>query len=89
MLSKIPNNFEYDHLQDDFYDKNRLNQMFLVLFNSFSTSTCFVLFEVFFLFKLFSLSSKSVFVIKFACANLAAKFSVVSLLNSGVVRYLS
>ena len=49
----------------------------------------FVLFEVIFLLRLDSLLSKSVFITKFACANLAAKFSAVSLLNSGVVMYLS
>ena len=67
-------------------------------FNSFSTSTCFVLFEVTFLFKFFSLRSKSVFFTKsrtsfllanFARANLAAKFSDVNLLNSWVLIYLS
>ena len=42
-----------------------------------------------FLLRSISLSSKSVFVIKFACANLAADFSAVSLLNSGEVMYLS
>ena len=51
-------------------------------FYSFSTSKCFVLFEVIFLLGLDSLASKSVFVIKFVCANLAAKFSAVNLLNS-------
>ena len=60
---------------------------------SFSTSTCFFLFELNFL-KIFSLSSKSVFftklaisllLAKFARANLAAKFSAVNLINSGVV----
>ena len=39
--------------------------------------------------RLDSLALKSVFVIKFACANVAAKFSAVSLLNSGVVIYFS
>ena len=43
-----------------------------------------VLFEVIFLLKLVSLESKSVFVTKFACANLALKFSVVTLLNPEV-----
>ena len=57
--------------------------------NSFSTSKCYVSFEVIFLLKLDSLASKSVFVIKFAYANLAAKFSAANLLNSGVVIYLS
>ena len=63
--------------------------MFVVFFSSFSTITWIVLFELIFLLRLISLSSKSVFVIKFACANLAAKLSTVNLLNSGVVIYLS
>ena len=55
------------------------------------------LFEVTFLFKFFSLSSKSIFftksaisqlVAKFACFNIAVKVSAVNLLNSGVVIYL-
>ena len=59
-------------------------------FNSFSTSTCFVLFEIRFLFNFFSLSSKSFFFIKpaisvllptFACFHLAVKGSAVNLLN--------
>ena len=59
--------------------------------------TGFVLFEVFFLFKIFSLSLKSAFFMKlplsfllakFACANLVAKFSVANLLDSGVVIHL-
>ena len=41
---------------------------------------CFI--EVILLLRLCSLASKSVFVIKFTRANLALKFSVVSLLNS-------
>ena len=61
--------------------------------NSLSTSTGFVLFEVTFLFKYFSLLSKSVFLTKsaksfllakFACANLEVKFSGVNSLNSWV-----
>ena len=60
-------------------------------FNSFSTSTYFALFELTFLFKFVSLSSKSVFftklailtlLAKFTCANLAVKLSAVNLLNS-------
>ena len=47
------------------------------------------MFELTFLSGLISSLSKSVFVAKFACASLAAKFSAVSLLNSGVVIYLS
>ena len=58
-------------------------------FNSFSISTCFVLFELIFLLRLISLVSKSGFVIKFACANLVAKIYAVNLLNSGAVLYLS
>ena len=36
-----------------------------------------------------TLLSKSFFVTKFACASLAVKLSAVSLLNSGLVMYLS
>ena len=43
------------------------------LFNSFWTSKWSVLFLVTFLLRLDSLPSKSVFVTKFACANLALK----------------
>ena len=82
MLSEIRNNFEDHHLQNDFYRENRLNQMFLYFFNSFLTIKYFVLFELIFLLRFFSVSSKSVFVTKFTFANLAAKFSAVSLLNS-------
>ena len=46
------------------------------------------MFELIFL-SFLSLLSKSVFITKFACANLAAKISAVSLLNSGVEIYLS
>ena len=42
-----------------------------------------------FLLRLDNLASKSVFVIKFACANLALKTSAAKVLNSGVVIYLS
>ena len=44
-------------------------------FNSFSTSTCFDLFEVTFLFKFFSLSSKSVLFTKLAISFLLAEFA--------------
>ena len=60
-------------------------------FNSFSTSTYFVLFEVTFLLNFFSLSSKfttSLLRPKFACANLAATLSAVTLVNSEVVIYV-
>ena len=49
----------------------------------------FDLFEVIFPLRLDSLASKSVFAIKFACANLALKTSAAKVLNSGVVIYLS
>ena len=64
---------------------NKLESNVFNFFNSFSTSKCFVLFEVIFLVRLDSLSSKSVFVIKFACANLALKTLSAKVLNSGVV----
>ena len=63
-------------------------------FNSFSTSTFVVLFEVTFLFIFFSLSLKSVvftklaisfLLVKLVFANLAAKFFAVNLLTSAVV----
>ena len=58
-------------------------------FNSFSTSKCFDLFEVIFLLRLGSLALKSVFVVRFACANLASKTLAAKVLNSAVVIYLS
>ena len=67
-------------------------------FNSFSTNTCFLLFEITFLFNFFSLLSKSVFsrklaisllLGKFSCVNLAVKFFSVNLLNSWILIYLS
>ena len=66
-------------------------------FNSFSTSSCFVLFQIILLLKVNSLLSKSILLTKlaiqlllakFACFNLAAKFSDVNLLNSGIIIYL-
>ena len=57
--------------------------MFVGFFYSFSISKCFDLFDVTFLSKIFSLSSKSIFLTKAAmsvllakipCANLAVKF---------------
>ena len=62
--------------------------MFLVFFNSFSTSKCFVLFWVILLLKLVNLESKSVFVTRFTSANLLLKTSAAKVLNSGVVIYL-
>ena len=57
-------------------------------FNAFSIRKCFDLFEVIFLLRLDSLASKSVFVIKFACANLGLKTLAAKVWNSGVVIYL-
>ena len=50
---------------------------------------CFDLFEVIFLLRFDSSASKSVFVIKFACVNLALKTLATKVLNSGIVMYLS
>ena len=83
-MAEILNNSVYRLLQNDLCQLNNLNEMFSVFFNSFSTSNSFYLFEAIFLFRRDSLPSKPVWVIKFACANLAAK-----VLNSGVVIYLS
>ena len=63
--------------------------MFLAFFNSFSIHSFFVLFAAILLSRLDTLLSKSVFVTKFACANLALKTSAAKVLNSGVVIYLS
>ena len=70
---------------------------FDISFNIFSSSTCFVLFEVTFLYIFFSLASKSFFMKlaisflpnKSACANLVEKCSDVNLSNPWVVIYLS
>ena len=63
--------------------------MFSVFFNSFSKGKCFHLFAVIFILRLDSLVSKSVFAIKFACANRILKTSAANVLNSGVAIYLS
>ena len=55
----------------------------------FSTSKYFDLFAVIFLLRLDSFVSKSAFVIRFVCANLALKTLAATVLNSGVVTYLS
>ena len=57
-------------------------------FDSFSTRKIFCSIWVNLLLKTFSLSSKSVFVTKFARGNLASKTSAESILNSGVVIHL-
>ena len=63
-------------------------------FNSFSTSRCFALSKVILLLKLLLKSvlltklAISLLLAKFACFNVAAKFSDVIVLNSEVVMYL-
>ena len=52
-------------------------------------SKCFILFELIFWLRVLDLSSKFVFDTKSACFNLASKTFAKSLLNSGVVIYLS
>ena len=69
--------------------QNSPNQMFPAFFNSFLASRCFVLFELIFWLRLLSLVSKSVFVTKSACFDLASETPGTTLLNSGVVIYLS
>ena len=59
--------------------------MFSAFFNSLSASKCFVLFAVMVLLRLDNLASKSVFVMKLACANLALKTSAANLLNSSLL----
>ena len=80
-MVEILTNFVRHHLQNDFYHENNSNRMLLI----FSVAKGFVLFETIFLLRSDNLLSKSVFVTKSACANLAAKFAAVNLLNSGVV----
>ena len=62
--------------------------MFLAYSNYFGQVN-YVLFSVIFLLRFNYLESKSVLVIKFACAILALKTSAAKVLNSGVVIYLS
>ena len=75
-----------------------LQKNFFRSFNSFSTTTCFVLFELILLLKPNSLLSRLVFftkstisllLAKFGCFSLAAKSSDVNLLDFGVVIKLS
>ena len=69
---------------------NKITQTYVFsFFNSFSNSKCFDLFVVIFLLRLDSLASTFIFVIKFACANLALKPSAAKVLNSEIVIYLS
>ena len=81
-MAEILNNFVYYLLQNDFY-LNKLNQMYVVFLMHFQQVD--VLFWVNSWLRPFSLSPKSALVTKFAYFNLAAKFSAVSLRNTGVV----
>ena len=63
--------------------------MLLVLLIHFQQVNVFFLFELIFLLRLMSLVSKSLFITKFACANLAANFFTVKLVHSEVVIHLS
>ena len=60
----------------------QLKSIFFSLFNSFSVTNCFLLFELTLLLNPVSLVSKSVLFIKFSCFILAASKNVVSSLNS-------
>ena len=51
--------------------------------------TQIIIIAVFFLLRLANLASKSLFVIKFACTNLALKTSAAKVLKSEVAAYLS
>ena len=90
MSSETLNNFGHHHLQNDFHCENRLNQMFLIFLIHFQLLNVLFCFSWFFDYD-FSVyhQNLSIFVTKFAFGNLTAKFSAASLLNSGVVIYLS
>ena len=45
-IVEILSNIEYHQFQNDFYDENSLNKMSVIVFDSFSTSKCFNLFEL-------------------------------------------
>ena len=62
----------------------QLKSIFFSLFNSFSVTNCFLLFELILLLNPVSLVSKSVSFIKFSCFILAASKNVVSSLNSEI-----
>ena len=84
MLAEILNNSQYYHFENDFCHNNTLSQMsviFQIYFQQLHVLFC--------LLRFISLLSKSVFVTRFASANLAAKLFAVSLLYSGVVIHLS
>ena len=62
----------------------QLKSIFFSLFNSFSVTNCFLLFELILLLNPVSLVSKSVLFIKFSCFIFAASKNVVSSLNSEI-----
>ena len=62
----------------------QLKSIFFSLFNSFSVTNCFLLFELILLLNPVSLVSKSVLFIRFSCFILAASKNVVSSLNSEI-----
>ena len=63
--------------------------MFLVFSAHFQEVNSLTYLQYFFMLRLDSLASKSVFVIKLACANLSLKSVAVIVLNSGFAIYLS
>ena len=65
------------------------NEVAFNLFNTFSTSKFFDLCTVIFLLILDNVGSKSVFVIRLACDNLALKILVAKVSKSEVIIYLS
>ena len=69
--------------------KNEFKSRSFNFLNSFLASMFFNLFVVIFMLRLDNLASKSVFVIKLACSNLALKEPAAKVSNSGVVIYLS
>ena len=87
-MAEILNNFVYHVHQNDLPIQKLESKIFNFL-HSFSRSKFFDLFAVMFLLRLNNLASKSVFVIKFAHANVALKTGAAKVLNSGVVIYLS
>ena len=71
------------------FANKRTDQVFLTFSTHFQQASFFYLFAVIFLLRLNNLASKSVFVIKFACANHAVKTSGDKVLNSKTATYLS
>ena len=72
--------FECHHRQDNFASKISGIKFFYFFLIHFQQANVWIFFNS---------VSKSVFVIKFACANLALKTLAAKVLNYGVVMYLS